>query len=163
MNISIICAKSSKNIIGDKKRIPWLIKEDLQYFKYITIGKVVIMGRITYESIGKYLNYRKNIVLTKKKSFHAKNCVSTYSVKESIKLIFPYKNCLVIGGSQIYNKYYNYCNYLYVTEVCGEFKGNIHFHNIKYKEWVLIDIIFRAEYIYKIYKRKTTYGDITIK
>ena len=67
MNITMICALDKNNLIGIENQIPWYLKEDILYFKYITLGKAIIMGRLTYESIGKYLRYRKNIILTKNK------------------------------------------------------------------------------------------------
>ena len=142
------------NVIGLNNKIPWFLEQDIQYFKYITLGKAIIMGRLTYESIGKYLVHRKNIILTNNKYFDAKNCFITNSLENAIKKVFPYKNCMIIGGSQIYKHFHPYSNYLYITEIKDKFIGNVFFPKIKLEECTLIKTIFREKFVYKIYKRK---------
>lgn len=154
MNLSIICAMDSKSIIGKENSIPWIIKEDIQYFKYITLGKVVIMGRRTCDSIGQLLKSRKNIVLTKNIRLTKKDFIYNDSVKDSIKNIFPYKNCIVIGGAQIYRIFHKYCNFLYITEIPGDFRGNKYFSMVKKSEWDFLGGIEKQNHIYRIYRRR---------
>ena len=154
MNISIICAMDLCKVIGFDNKIPWFLEQDIQYFKYITLGKAIIMGRLTYESIGKHLIHRKNIVLTNNKYFFAKNCFIANSSENAVKKIFPYKDCMIIGGSKIYKHFHPYSNYLYITEINSKFIGNVFFPIIDLKEWILIKTIFREKFVYKIYKRK---------
>ena len=144
----------SNNVIGKNGKIPWLIKEDLQYFKYITLGSVVIMGRNTYDSIGRCLKYRKNVILTRKKNFHAKNCEIARSVSESIRNIFPYDKCYIIGGSQIYSSFHLFCNHLFITKISKNFKGDSYFPNIDTNKWKLLKSINRKSYILVIYRNK---------
>ena len=153
MNISIICAIGFNNLIGNNEKIPWLIKEELKYFRYITIGKALIMGRLTYQSIGKHLANRKNIILTNKKNFSANNCSVSNSISQAIGNIFPYEKCMVIGGAQIYKIFYPYCHYMYITEIVGKFSGNIHFPNINLNEWNLVSSYSIKNCKYTLYKR----------
>ena len=154
MNISIICAMDINNIIGMGKEIPWILKQDMQYFRYLTLGKAVIMGRLTYNSIGKHLSNRKNIILTRNKGLYATNCNVVHSIKSSIQNIFPYKSCMVVGGAAIYKSFLCYAQYIYTTKVISKFKGDTYFPIINKANWRLISLIKRNSYIYKVYKRK---------
>ena len=116
--VSIVVAFDDNGIIGDKGRLPWNIPEDLRKFKEITLGKVVIMGRKTYESIGKPLPGRVNIVLTKKKNYAPQGVLVCGDFKESIKKAAEYKKeIFVIGGAEIYKQALKVCEKLYVSHI----------------------------------------------
>ena len=114
------------NLIGNKGQLPWYISEDMQHFKNITLGKTVVMGRKTFDSIGKPLKGRKNIVLTRNKNFKA-DCIITHSIEKVLK----YKDFIVIGGEEIYNQFLPLASKLYITLINEKFKGDKHFPKIK--------------------------------
>lgn len=121
--INIIAAVSRNNVIGVNNTIPWKIKEDMQMFKKLTTNNTIIMGRKTFESIGKPLPNRKNIVISSNKI----NDVITYpSLKEALD------NCknekvFLIGGSRIYEEGMNYVDKLYITLVNKSINGDTYF------------------------------------
>jgi dihydrofolate reductase len=135
--VSIVVAFDDNGIIGDKGRLPWNIPEDLRKFKEITLGKVVIMGRKTYESIGKPLPGRVNIVLTKKKNYAPQGVLVCGDFKESIKKAAEYKKeIFVIGGAEIYKQALKVCEKLYVSHIYGEYKGDTYFPELNWDDWV---------------------------
>lgn len=141
-NISIIVARSRNNIIGKNGSIPWYIKEDLQYFKQVTTGGVVIMGKNTYESIGRPLSNRINIVvsssMTKKRGIVIKK-----SLKSAIRYAAKHhedKNIFLIGGYGIYKEGIDYAGKLYITEISADIDGDtsfVDFDETKYTKKVV--------------------------
>ena len=136
--INIIAAVSKNGVIGSNGKIPWNIPEDMKFFKKMTTGNVVIMGRKTFESIGKALPERFNIVVSSsKESFQG--AVSSKSFKQAVTLAKTYakeNNCeiFIIGGETIYRQGLEYADRLYITRVDGNFDGDAcfpHFENLK--------------------------------
>lgn len=136
----IIIVAFSKNgrIIGNHGKIPWNLPEDLRRFKELTTGNAIIMGRKTFESIGRVLPERMNIVVTKNKDF----CVDRIHVADSpenaieIAKNAGYTKIFICGGQQIYQQMMDYADYIYATEVCGEFEGDAYFPKINENEFV---------------------------
>ena len=136
---SIIVAKSINNIIGVNNKMPWNIPSDLKRFKELTMGKKILMGRKTIESLPFVLPGRTHLVLTTNKSF-------SYDHKDVIiyndlrKLIKEYKDTkeeiFVIGGGKIYSELLNYTSKLYITEVLKEVEGDTYFSKIDYSNWI---------------------------
>lgn len=133
MKISIIAAIGKNNEIGRKNTLLWNMPADMKHFKDTTSGKTVIMGQKTFESLGKPLPNRRNIVLTLDKKFKADNIEIAYSVEEALKLArtspqpSPDKGegaeeVFVIGGGQIYKLFMNIADKLYITHVNATFK-----------------------------------------
>lgn len=135
INISIIVAMSQNSIIGKKNKIPWYIKQDLLWFKKNTIGKTIIMGRKTWESIGFALPMRQNIVLTRKKNFVKKNVLFTNSIDSAVKSAEYKKEIMIIGGSNLYKQMLPFSNKLYLTKIKKDFSGDKHFPKYNIKEW----------------------------
>jgi len=135
--ISLILAIDKNNLIGNKGRLPWHIPEDLAYFKKITTGHTVVMGRKTFESIGKALPERRNIIITRKKNFIAEGCIITHSVKEVLDLT-KNEEAFVIGGGEIYKLFLPYAKKLYITKIDSEFEGDTYFPSFNEKEWQLV-------------------------
>src|SRR3989338_4888563 len=102
MIISLIAAVGKNNIIGIDNKLPWKLSADLKRFKTITSGKPVVMGRKTFESIGKPLPNRTNIIITRDKNYKADGCVVVHSAEEALKAAEDANEIMVIGGSQIY-------------------------------------------------------------
>ena len=123
MKISMIAAIASKNrAIGKNNELIYHISEDLQRFKKITSGHIVIMGRKTFESIGKVLPNRINIVVTRNLNFQAENVIVTHSLDEALRLAelkSPDDEVFVIGGGQIYEEAISKADKLYLTIVEG--------------------------------------------
>lgn len=112
--ISLIVATSKNNIIGLNNKLPWYSKKDLNYFKRITQENAVIMGRKTYESIGKELPKRLNVIVT---SSEIENVITAKSIKQAIDICRSksFKKIFFIGGKSIYEECIPYCDYVYIT------------------------------------------------
>jgi dihydrofolate reductase len=127
--LSIIVAMDKQGLIGKGNELPWHLPEDLRYFKKTTSGKVVVMGRKTFESIGKPLPNRHNVVFTRdKQKYDFNKDLLTYQTVESI---IEWSNegmdIFIIGGSQIYGQFYPYCDNLYITYVNDIYEGDTKF------------------------------------
>ena len=128
--LSIIVALAKKNrVIGKNNKLPWYIPEDLKHFKDVTNGHPVIMGRKTYESIGRPLPNRTNIVVTRNKNYKAPGCLIASSLTNSIKLAKQKDKdeIFIIGGGQIFEEVIMIADKLYLTLVEGDFDGDVYF------------------------------------
>ena len=136
----IIIVAFSKNgrIIGNNGRIPWTLPEDLQHFKELTTGNAIIMGRKTFESIGRVLPERMNIVVTRNKDFCVEDAYIAKSPEKAIEIAknAGYKKIFICGGQQIYQQMMYFADYIYATEVCGEYEGDAFFPEINENEFV---------------------------
>lgn len=113
--IKMIAAISKNNQIGLDNHMPWHIPMDLQYFKKVTLGHAVIMGRKTYESIGHLLPQRQNIILSRDSSFTVPGAQMARSIEEVLSLCNKNKDIFVIGGGEIYRLFLPYTEQLYLT------------------------------------------------
>jgi dihydrofolate reductase len=129
--ITIIAASSKNGVIGKENTLPWRLPEDLKRFKSLTTGKNVLMGRKTYESIGKPLPNRTNIVVTRDTAFKADG-VLVYNSLEQVLPIF--RDIVVIGGGEIYNQFINKADVIELTLIDKEFEGDAFFPTID-KNW----------------------------
>jgi dihydrofolate reductase len=131
MIVSLVYARSVNCVIGDNNGLPWNLKEDLQRFKRLTQGHSVIMGRQTYESIGRPLKARQNIVLTRNKELdlHQKDDYYSCVVHDKDAALDSVRNDLVfvIGGEQIYKMFYDDCSNFYETIIWKHFDGDTKF------------------------------------
>lgn len=131
MNISLIAAFSKNLVIGYRNKIPWHLPEDLKWFKKNTINKSIIMGRVTWESMGRRpLPMRKNIVISRKKIAN-KEIIWANSIYNAIILSQYDKEVMVIGGSEIYNQMILYAQKLYLTHIDIETIGDSYFPQYK--------------------------------
>lgn len=115
--INCIAALSKNYQIGINNHMPWHIPEDLNYFKTLTTGKTVLMGRKTYESIGKPLPNRRNIILTHNPAFKADGVEVIHHLDEALSLCKTLDESFIIGGGQIYKAFLPYTDRLYLTLV----------------------------------------------
>jgi len=129
MKISMICAIAENRAIGKNNELLWHIPEDFKHFKEITDGHAMIMGQKTYESIGRPLPNRTNIVLTKDKDFNAEGVVVCYSIPEALKKAEDTgeKEVFIIGGGSIYAQFIDLADKLYLTIVEGNFEADTFF------------------------------------
>ena len=135
--LSIIVAKAKNNIIGKNNELVWHLPEDLKHFKELTTGHTIIMGRKTYESLGKPLPNRKHIIFSQNPDFkvHEENVQVVHSLLEIQDLIEGKEEAFVIGGAMIYNFLMPYVKKMYVTEIKQEFDGDAFFPIIDSEEW----------------------------
>ncbi len=164
MLISCIVARSKNNVIGKDNEIPWYLPADLQYFKKITLGHHVLMGRNCYVSIGRPLPKRTNVIITRDPFFISSNCLVARSIDEALNM--AYENgeteAFIIGGGQIYEQTRDLWDRLYLTEVDIETEGDVFFPDTDLEnDWQLISesIHERDEknefnYIFRVYERK---------
>ncbi|EAR61100.1 type 3 dihydrofolate reductase [Neptuniibacter caesariensis] len=141
MNLAIIVAQAKNRVIGINNKLPWHLPEDLRYFKQVTMGKPIIMGRNTYESIGRPLPGRTNIVITRQNDYAPEGVRVVNSLEEavelaeSIALINGIDEAMVIGGAQIYEQALASAQRLYLTEVDAEIDGDAWFPEFERQEW----------------------------
>lgn len=124
MKLAIIAAVGKNRVIGKDGKLPWHISEDLKRFKRLTTGHVVLMGRKTFESMGKPLSNRRNVVITSK---HIPGVETYASVDEALKALAHQEKVFVIGGGQIYAQLIERADELYLTLVEEEFAGDTFF------------------------------------
>lgn len=127
--VSAIVALGKDSIIGKGSELLWRIPDDLARFKKITIGHPVIMGRKTFESIGRPLPKRPNIIITRDKSFEAESCLVTHSIEDAIEEArdLDYEEIFIIGGGEIYKQALPQTDKLYLTLIDDEKNGNVFF------------------------------------
>ena len=137
--ISIIVAASTNNAIGIRGELPWRLSSDLQHFKATTMGKPIVMGRKTWDSIGRPLPGRQNIVITRQAGFVAEGCDVVASLAEAAEAAGDENEIMVIGGSEIYSLALPLADRLYMTRVHAAVDGDAFFPEIDATEWRLID------------------------
>ena len=135
--LSIVVAKSKNNIIGKENKLVWNLPEDLKHFKELTTGHTIIMGRKTFDSIGRVLPNRKHIILSQNPDLiiKDKNVQVVHSLLEIQELIENKEEAFVIGGAAIYNFLMPYVKKMYVTEIDEEFEGDTFFPKINTDIW----------------------------
>lgn len=137
--ISIIVATSTNNVIGRDGDLPWKISEDLKRFRRLTMGKPVVMGRRTWESIGKPLPGRQNIVMTRRPGFQPDGCDVVASPAEALSAAGDSQEIMIIGGSEIYALFLPKATKLYLTRVHAEIDGDTCFPEIDEDQWQLVE------------------------
>jgi dihydrofolate reductase len=137
MTLSFVVAMSSNHVIGVNNKLPWRLPADLAYFRKLTMGHTILMGRKTYVSIGKPLEGRKNVVLTTNPDYEAPGCVIIHSVDEARQMSGP-EELFVIGGAEIFNLLFDDADRLYVTMIEQEFAGDTFFPELDAVKWRLV-------------------------
>jgi len=136
MTLTIIAALSRNRVIGRDNRLPWHISDDLKRFKALTLGHTVIMGRRTYESIGRPLPGRDNIVVTRSQNFSAPGCRVADSLEAALAAVSADGDVFVIGGAQIYALALPLADRLQLTEVDVELEGDAYFPDFDRSPWL---------------------------
>ena len=162
MTISLIAAVGDgNNAIGLQGGIPWHLPADFKRFKELTMNHPVVMGQRTFESIGKPLPGRTNIVVTNQKDFRAEGCTVVHSPKEAFEVAKDADEVFVIGGGQIYRSTIPMAQKLYLTKVHGTFEGDTFFPEVNENEWRLVssephtkDEKNSFDYMFCTYERK---------
>jgi len=145
IDLAVIVAAAENGVIGRDNALPWHLPGDLQYFKRVTMGKPIVMGRKTYESIGRPLPGRSNIVITRNPDFCAGGVRVVASLDDALQmagdiaLIDGVEELVVIGGADIYREAIPRATRLYVTEVHANVEGDAYLPEIDWSQWREID------------------------
>jgi dihydrofolate reductase len=137
MIISIIVAMDEKGAIGRDNRLPWHLSDDLKRFKATTIGHHIIMGRKTYESIGKPLPGRTNIVVTRNPAYQAKGCRIAHSLEEALEIARENgeEEVFVTGGRELFAQALDIADRIYLTRVHADVPANVYFPDFDETNW----------------------------
>src|SRR5580765_3094341 len=133
--IALIAAVARNGVIGDRNRLPWHVPEDLRRFRELTTGHTIIMGRKTWESIGKPLPGRQNIVVTRQRDFQASGAELAASLEDAIRLATLPEPVFVIGGESLYREALPLAQLLYITELDRDYEGDARFPAFAREPW----------------------------
>jgi dihydrofolate reductase len=139
VKLSIIVAMGRNRVIGHNNSLPWHLPADLQHFKAVTMGKPILMGRKTWESIGRPLPGRTNIVITRDPAYRAEGCVVVHDIAAALAAATGHDEVMVIGGAEFYRQVLPQADTLYLTCVDGEFAGDTFFPAINDADWCEVD------------------------
>lgn len=142
--ISLIVAASTNNVIGVQGELPWRLSDDLKRFKALTMGKPIVMGRLTWESIGRPLPGRKNIVISRNSDFDAPGCEVVASPAAALRAAGDADEVMIVGGGQIYDLFLPKAGRLYLTRVHTEVEGDAWFPDLDPGAWTLVNVESRA-------------------
>ncbi|MFZ3588725.1 dihydrofolate reductase [Bacillus sp. DJP31] len=161
--ISFVVAMDENRVIGKDNALPWHLPADLAYFKQVTMGKPILMGRKTHESIGRALPGRENIILTRNTNYQSATCTVIHDLGDVQRLSQESEQELcVIGGAELFRELLSTAAKLYMTQIHHEFEGDTYFPEVDWKEWTVIDRKQGVkdeknpyDYEYVIYERMT--------
>ncbi len=159
--ISIIVAASANNVIGTAGGLPWRLSDDLRRFKALTMGKPIVMGRKTWESIGRPLPGRRNIVMTRQDGFEAPGARVVATPEEAVAAAGDAGEIMIIGGSQVYGLFMPVADRVYLTRVHAEVDGDAYFAGLDEDRWQLVSDEHHAadaqneyDYSFRLYERR---------
>jgi dihydrofolate reductase len=135
MRISLIVALARNRVIGRDNQLPWRLSADLQHFKRLTMGKPIVMGRKTCESIGRPLPGRTNIVVTRDSSFSAAGCRVVHSIDAALVAAGGADEVMIMGGENLYSQLLPRADRLYLTEVQADVSGDAWFPEFDQAQW----------------------------
>lgn len=140
IDISIVAARSQNNVIGQDLEIPWRVKGEQQLFKRITMGGTLIMGRLTFESIGRPLPGRKTVIVSRNPDLQADACLTASNLNDALKTAFALaKPIFVVGGGEIYRQTLPMAKWLHLTTIETEVQGNVHFPSFDRHDYQLLE------------------------
>jgi len=156
--ISMIVARSRNHVIGKDNQMPWKISADLQFFKKVTMGYPIIMGRKTWESIGRPLPGRRNIVVSRNVNYLALGAELVGSLEQALDSLKEFKRVFVIGGQQLFNQAFPLADELFITEIEIQVNGDTYFEIPDPSDWQEIDRVQekegKIEFAYVTLRRK---------
>ncbi len=135
MSVSLIVAMAQNRTIGVNNTLPWRCPEDLKHFKTLTMGHHMIMGRKTFDSIGKPLPGRTTVIVTRNTELQIEGCLIAHSLPDAIKLCANDEEVFIVGGAEIYAQALPLADTLYITEIRQEVAGDAHFPAFDSKAW----------------------------
>lgn len=134
-NLSLIVAVAKNHVIGLNNTLPWHLPEDLKRFRALTTGHHIIMGRKTYESLGRLLPGRTTVIVTRNKNYHLEGALVAHSLKAAMLLCQDDNEAFLIGGAELYQEGLKVARKLYVTEIGLEVAGDAFFSAIDLNQW----------------------------
>jgi dihydrofolate reductase len=135
MRVSIVAAVARNGVIGSGNQLPWRLPDDLQRFKALTLDKPIIMGRHTFESIGRPLPGRTNVVISRRSDWQIAGCTLVDSLGAALSLLAAAPEVMVIGGAQIYQQCLSRANLLHLTRVHADIEGDVMFPEVLPHQW----------------------------
>lgn len=141
----MIVARSRNHVIGKDNQMPWKISADLQFFKKVTMGYPIIMGRKTWESIGRPLPGRRNIVVSRNSDYQANGAELVSSLEEALQSLREFERVFVIGGQQLFNQAFPLADQLFITEIELEVEGDTFFEIPDPQNWQIVEQIAASE------------------
>ena len=139
MIISLVVAMDNNRVIGNKGDIPWHLSSDLKNFKSITMGKPIVMGRKTHESIGRPLPGRENVVITRDKDYQSQGCTVLHSLECVYAKFNQLDEIMIIGGAELYRQTLDRAERIYLTEVHAQCDGDTFFPELDQTKWTEIE------------------------
>lgn len=137
--VSLIVAMARNGVIGKDNQLPWHLPEDLKRFKRLTMGHHIIMGRKTYESIGRLLPGRTSVVVTRTQNYQAPGAIIAHSLEEAIGRCSSDDEVFVIGGAEIYRQALPVADRLVITQIDADFAGDARFPPVDWSQWEEIE------------------------
>jgi len=154
MRISLVAAMSQNGVIGKDNALPWHIPEELKYFRKITQGKPIIMGRKTFESMNsKPLPQRHNIIITHTKNLLIDGVTVVHSVEEALKASEPTDEVMVIGGASVYSLFLPFASRIYLTIIHENYEGDTFFPTLEWEKWQTISEENKGAFTVKIFDK----------
>ncbi|MGC9456969.1 MAG: type 3 dihydrofolate reductase [Halothiobacillaceae bacterium] len=139
MHISLISALTEDNVIGDGNRLPWHLPADLKRFKALTMGKPIVMGRRTYESIGRLLPGRRTIIISRNSDFRVEGAEVVHGLDEALDAADGAPEVMICGGADIYFQFLPRADRMYLTLVHASIAGDAHFPAFSRQEWETVE------------------------
>jgi len=133
--LSIITAMDNNRLIGKNNALPWHLPEDLAFFKRTTLNKPIIMGRKTFESIGRPLPGRTNIIISRNSDYKVEGCVVLNSIEAVLEYCKNDNEIMLIGGASLYEQWLPYAHQMYLTRIDNEFEGDAWFPEYHPEQW----------------------------
>lgn len=133
--LSMIVAMARNQVIGIENRLPWHLPEDLKHFRSLTMGHHLIMGRKTFESIGRPLPGRTTVIVTRDSDYRVEGCLIAHSIEQAIELSRTDSEVFFVGGSTLYAQTLAMMDRLYITEIQAEYQGDAHFPEFDRSVW----------------------------
>ncbi len=125
--ISLVAAMAKNRVIGKDNKMPWHLPADLKHFKGITMSKPIVMGRKTFESIGRPLPGRDNVIISRNKDYAVDGCIVIHSIEDALKLLTDYEEIMIIGGGFLYSQIIEQADKLYLTFIDLDIDGDTQF------------------------------------
>ena len=139
LRLSLLVAMAKNRVIGRDNKLPWHLPDDLKHFKFLTMGKTIVMGRKTYESIGKPLPGRVNIIITRQEGYEVPGATVVSSIDDALLMCEKIRSIngenFIIGGEELYRQTLKICQRIYITEIQRDFEGDVYFPEVDPNEW----------------------------
>jgi dihydrofolate reductase len=138
MQVTIVVAASTNNVIGRQGKLPWRLPEDLRRFRQLTMGKPIVMGRRTYDSIGRPLPGRRNIVISRRRGLRIDGCTVAQSPDEALSLADGADEVMIVGGERVYEGFLPQTDRIHMTRVHASIEGDAFFPELRPGDWQVV-------------------------